>query len=124
MNKKIWLIILASISIIVVLFLTIRFFSEESQNSFNRSLQTTIGLKNGKVEVYVGQAVPVRRFFNVEKLSTAISTVGKTARNYRYGFGYIDSNKNNILDIEEKKRGKKYFELSEFSQYIYLDASN
>lgn len=107
---------------LVLLIGGIKYFSEESQNKFNRSLQTTMGMKNGKVEIYVGQAVPVRRFFNVEKLSTATSTDGDTARSYRYGFGYIDKNKNNILDSEEKQRGKRYFEFSEFAQYVYFDA--
>jgi len=112
-----------SIFIIFGIFLGVKYFSEENQNKFNRSLQTTMGIKEGKVEVYVGQDHPIRRFFNVEKLSTAIATGGEESRSYRYGFGYIDSNTNNILDPNEKKRGKKYFELSEYSQYIYLDAS-
>jgi len=124
MNGKQITMIIAGIFIVVLLFVGVKYFSEENQNIFNRSLQTTMGIKEGKVEVYVGQDHPIRRFFNVEKLSTAIATGGSEARPYRYGFGYIDKNKNNILDPDEKKRGKKYFELSEYSQYIYLDASN
>ena len=124
MNAKQIAMIVAGVLLVIFIFLGVRYFSEESQNSFNRSLQTTMGIKEGKVEVYVGQDHPVRRFFNVEKLSTAVATGGEIARSYRYGFGYIDSDRNNILDIKEKKRGKKYFELSEYSQYIYLDASN
>lgn len=118
------LMIAGGIILLIAILLGARYFSEESQNKFNRSLQTTMGIKDGKVEVYSGQAVPVRRFFNVEKLSTATSTDGDTPRTYRYGFGYIDRNTNNKLDPDEKKRGKKYFELAEYSQYIYLDASN
>jgi len=121
-NKQI-IIIIISVFLAISIFLAVKFFSEENQNSFNRGFQTTMGIKQGKVEVYVGQSTPVRRFFNVEKLSTAIATKGNSVRSYRYGFGYIDSNRNNILDMEEKRRGKKYFELSEFSQYIYLDAA-
>lgn len=122
MTGKQWILTGAGIFLAIVVFIGIKFFSEESQNSFNRSIQNTMGLKQGTVEVYVGQPSPVRQFFHVEKVSTVFESDGDLIKSY--GYGYIDQNKNGKLDPEEKKVGKKYFEVPSFSQYIYFDGSN
>jgi len=100
----------------ISIFIGIRLFSEEAQNKFERAIKATMGFPNGMVEIYVGQKQPVRRWLKVEKLTT------REGRDYRYGFGYIDSNNNGKLDPEEKKMGRRYFEVSPFAQYVYLDA--
>ncbi len=109
-------IILLSLS----LFIYFRFFfSQERINKISRTISTTLGLK-GVVEVYNGGKV-VKRFMQVEKLSTAYGTLDKKPRPYRYGFGYIDMNLDGILQDEEKKHGKSYFEIPEYTTYIYYE---
>jgi len=120
MNSNIW----KAITILIIaigLGLGIKFFSEETQNNISRSIGTMIGYKNGQVEIYVGQSKAVQTFFKVEKLSTAIATNGNEPRPYRFGFGYRDINHNDILDPEEIKLGKKYFEVPNYAQYVYFD---
>lgn len=95
------------------------FFTEESQNQMARKLSATLGMK-GVVEVYDGGKV-MRRFIDVEKLSTAYGTNDKSVRPYRYGYGYNDKNLDGTINEDEKSAGKVYFEFSEYSQYIYLE---
>jgi len=121
MNKREKVFILFLLTIVTIVMVMV--FSEESQNKISRAIGNSIGYKYGQVDIYIGQKEPVKTFLSVEKLSTAISTQGKDSRPYRFGFGYIDMNNNGILDENEKNRGKKYFELPNYSQYIYFDNS-
>jgi multidrug efflux pump subunit AcrB len=123
MRKEIYIGITVVI-IMLAIFLGIKFFSEEEQNIFMRKITTTIGYKEGEVRVFAGQQHPVFVVKNVEKLTTAFSSTGKEDRPYRFGFGYIDEDLDGKISEKEKKKGKKYFEIGPFTQYIYLDASN
>ena len=116
-------IIAISLLLVVGIFLGIKFFSEESQNKFARAIGNSMGYKNGQVNVYVGQKEPVMIFLGVEKLSTAIATEDNNVRPYRFGFGFIDLNKNSIIDTNERSAGKKYFELPNYAQYVYFNNS-
>ena len=119
MTTKQWVLTGIGIILAILLFIGIKFFSKESQNVFNRGIQNTMGLKYGTVEIYVGQPSPVRQFFYVEKVSTVFEGEDLVKS---YGYGYMDKNKNAKLDPEEKRRGKRYFEIPSFAQYIYFDA--
>lgn len=93
---------------------------EEKQNKINRYIQNWTGV-NGVIEVYSGGAL-VQRFMKIDKLSTAIATEGgNVARNYRYGYGYLDTNKNFKIDDDERK---VYFEVSDYSTYIFFENPN
>lgn len=59
---------------------------------FGRAIQNWIGT-NGVLETYAGDQL-VRRCIEVEKLSTAISTQGGTARPQRFGHGVFDEDLN------------------------------
>lgn len=92
--------------------------TQESQNQISRSIQNWTGT-NGVVEVYAGEKV-VRRFIQVDKLSTAYGTSDGQARPYRFGYGVLDENLNFVKDPEEKK---VYFELGEYTaQYIFFES--
>ncbi len=95
------------------------FFSQERINKISRVISTTLGV-NGVVEIYSGGKL-IKRFFQVEKLSTAYGTLDKKPRPYRYGFGYIDLNQNGKLETSEKEKGKSYFEIPEYSTYLYYE---
>lgn len=120
-NMKKIIFSFASILVVVLLILGLKLFSEENQNKFSRAISTTLGMKNGCVEIFIGHVTPVKRFLNVEKLSTAKGTDDGAPRPYRFGYGYIDANLNGKLDVNEKKIGKVYFEVPDFAQYIYFD---
>ena len=91
--------------------------TQETQNKFGRTIQNWTGT-NGVLDIYMGGKL-VQRFIKIDKLSTAISTDGNTPRNYRYGYGYLDTNYNYKKDVGEKKL---YFEISNFSTpYIFYD---
>ncbi len=89
---------------------------EEKQNKINRYIQNWTGV-NGVIEVYAGEKL-VKRFMKIDKLSTAMATEGNISRNYRYGYGYLDSNQNFKIDEGEKK---VYFEVSDYSTYIFFE---
>ncbi len=92
--------------------------TQESQNKFSRSIQNWTGT-NGVLDIYMGEKL-VKRFIKIDKLSTAQSTSGNLPRNYRYGYGYLDTNKNFKVDDGEKKL---YFEISGYSTpYIFYDS--
>jgi hypothetical protein len=99
------------------------FFSEEAQNKISRKLTTTFGTKEGCVELHSTTGVVYKRIFNVEKLSTAYGTDDGQPRPYRYGYGYFDLNLDNKLSQDEKERGKKYFEINDYTPTFYFDAS-
>ena len=58
----------------------------------------------------------------IDKLSTAVSTSGKEARDYRYGYGYLDANQNGTIEKSERK--KVYFEVGGFSNYVFYENPN
>lgn len=90
--------------------------TQEAQNQLGRSIQNWTGT-NGVLEVYAGDKV-VRRFLKIDKLSTAYGTADRQARTYRFGYGVFDGNLNNQVDAGEKK---VYFELSEYSNYVFFE---
>jgi len=106
--------------VILVAIASVLMFSactKEAQNKIGRSLQNWTGT-NGVLDIYMGGKL-VQRYVNINKLSTAISTDGNTPRNYRYGYGYLDTNFNFKADAGEKKL---YFEISNYSTpYIFYE---
>lgn len=124
MKNKTILITALVIFLSVSAFIGLKFFSEENQNKFSRAINTTLGMKDGCVEVFAGQRSAVKRWFNVEKFSTAFGTSDGQVRPYRYGYGYLDFNLNDKLDPEEKALGKGYFEVNDFSQAVYFERKN
>jgi len=89
--------------------------TQETQNSLSRSIQNWTGT-DGVLDVYAGNKL-VKRFIKIDKLSTAYGTTDSTARPYRYGYGYDDTNFNMKKDSGEKKT---YFEFSDYStSYIF-----
>lgn len=91
--------------------------TQETQNKFGRALQNWTGT-NGVLEVYAGDKL-VRRFIEIDKLSTAISTQGGEPRPYRFGYGVFDENLNMHRDQGE---AKVYFEFSDYStQYVFFE---
>jgi len=92
--------------------------TQETQNKIGRAVQNWTGT-DGVLEVYAGDKL-VKRFMKIDKLSTATSTGGKSARPYRFGYGYLDANLNSSVDPEERK--KVYFEFSDYStSYIFYE---
>ena len=90
--------------------------TQESQNRLGRSIQNWTGT-NGVVDVYAGEKL-VKRFIKIDKMSTATGTGDSEARSYRYGYGHIDANLNYQVDPGEKKT---YFEISDFSTYVFYE---
>jgi len=89
--------------------------TQETQNKIGRSIQNWTGT-DGVLDVYMGSKL-VQRFIKIDKLTTATSTDGNTPRNYRYGYGYLDTNFNYKVDKGEKKI---YFEISNYSTpYVF-----
>lgn len=93
--------------------------TQETQNKFNRSIQNWTGT-NGVLDIYAGEIL-VKRFIQIDKLSTANSTSGETiARPYRFGYGVLDANQNFKADEGERK---VYFEFSDYStNYIFYES--
>jgi hypothetical protein len=90
--------------------------TQEQQNKLGRDIQNWTGT-NGVLEVYAGEKL-VRRFIKVDKVSTALGTDDKMARAYRFGYGVLDENLNFIADPGEKK---VYFEVSDFTNYVFFE---
>lgn len=90
--------------------------TQESQNRIGRSIQNWTGT-DGVLDIYAGDKL-VKRFIKIDKMSTALGTVDQDARAYRYGYGHIDANFNFQVDPGEKK---SYFEVSDFSNYIFYE---
>ena len=92
--------------------------TQETQNKFGRGIQNWTGT-NGILEVYAGEKL-VKRFLQIDKLSTAEGTSSGGARPYRYGYGIMDTNLNGVQDNGEKK---VYFEFSDYStSYIFFES--
>ena len=114
--KKPALIILSLMSISILLSAC----TQETQNKFGRAVQNWTGT-NGVLEIYAGEKL-VKRFLEIDKLSTAVSTKGNAPRPYRFGYGIDDLNLNNQKDPNEQK---VYFEFSDYStSYIFFEKSN
>jgi hypothetical protein len=90
--------------------------TQEQQNKLGRDIQNWTGT-NGVLEVYAGDKV-VRRWLKVDKLSTALGTDDNKPRAYRFGYGVLDENLNFTADPTEKK---VYFEVSDFSHYVFFE---
>jgi len=91
--------------------------TQETQNKIGRGLQNWTGT-NGVLDIYMGGKL-VQRFIKIDKLTTAIATDGTETRNYRYGYGYLDTNFNFKRDDGEKKL---YFEISNYSTpYVFYE---
>jgi len=91
--------------------------TQETQNRLGRAVQNWTGT-NGVLEVYAGDKL-VKRFMQIDKLSTATATSGDGARPYRFGYGVLDVNLNGRVDKGEKK---VYFEFSDYStSYIFYE---
>jgi hypothetical protein len=90
--------------------------TQESQNQLGRSIQNWTGT-NGVLDVYAGEKLAMR-FIQVDKLSTALGTRDHNPRAYRYGYGVLDANQNYQADPGEKKT---YFEVSDFSTYVFYE---
>ena len=87
---------------------------------------TGLGLKesdlkaNSALNHYVIHELNCTPVLPFDKLSTAQSTSGNASRDYRYGYGYLDSNLNYKVDPGEKKI---YFEISGYATpYIFYDS--
>ncbi|RLA73021.1 MAG: hypothetical protein DRG30_06790 [Epsilonproteobacteria bacterium] len=101
----------------VVLMLFFAGCTQETQNSLSRSLQNWTGT-DGVLDVYAGDKL-VKRFININKLSTAYGSNDNGVRPYRYGYGIDDKNLNMTVDSGEKK---VYFEFSDYStSYIFYE---
>ncbi len=92
--------------------------TQETQNKLGRAVQNWTGT-NGVLEIYNGGTL-VRRFINIDKVSTATGTSDGQPRPYRFGYGVMDENLNGLKDPGEKK---VYFEFSDYSTaYIFYEA--
>ena len=96
--------------------LTLAGCTQEQQNKLGRDIQNWTGT-NGVLEVYAGDKV-IRRFLKVDKLSTALGTDDNRPRAYRFGYGVLDENLNFAVEPTEKK---VYFEVSDFSTYVFFE---
>ena len=112
MKQKYYLLLIAACA----LALCLAACTKESQNRISRSIQNWTGT-DGVLDIYAGDKL-VKRFIKIDKMSTALGTGDSEARAYRYGYGYIDSNLNYQVDPGEKK---VYFEVSDFSTYIFYE---
>jgi hypothetical protein len=96
--------------------LTLAACTQERQNQLKRDIQNWTGT-DGVLEVYAGDKL-VKRFLKIDKLSTALGTDDKAARAYRFGYGVLDENLNGTVDSGEKR---VYFEVSDFSNYVFFE---
>jgi len=91
--------------------------TQETQNKLSRSIQNWTGT-NGTLEVYAGDKL-VKKFINIDKLSTATGTDDGVTRPYRFGYGILDKNFNSKKDAGEER---VYFEFSDYStSYIFYE---
>ena len=94
--------------------------TQETQNKLGRAVQNWTGT-NGVLDIYAGEKL-VKRFIQIDKLSTAVSTDGDHPRPYRFGYGVDDLNFNSKKDAGESE---VYFEFSDYStSYVFYQQSN
>jgi hypothetical protein len=91
--------------------------TQEQQNKLGRNIQNWTGT-NGVLEIYAGDKL-VRRFIQVDKLSTGMGTDDSLPRDYRYGYGVLDENLNFVVDAGEKK---VYFEVGGRGNYVFFES--
>ena len=105
------------LSLLAVALLLLSGCTQETQNKLSRSIQNWTGT-NGTLEVYAGDKL-VKKFIDIDKLSTASGTDDGVTRPYRYGYGILDKNFNSKKDEGEKR---VYFEFSDYStSYIFYE---
>ncbi|HIM94855.1 MAG TPA: hypothetical protein EYM49_07485 [Campylobacterales bacterium] len=105
------------LSLFAVTLLLLGGCTQETQNKLSRSIQNWTGT-NGTLEVYAGNKL-VKKFIDIDKLSTASGTDDGVIRPYRYGYGVLDKNFNSKKDDDEKR---VYFEFSDYStSYIFYE---
>ena len=105
------------LAVTVALVVLVAGCTQETQNKFGRAIQNWTGT-NGVLEIYAGDKL-VRRFIEIDKLSTAVATQGSSARPYRFGYGVFDENLNMHRDPGE---AKVYFEFSDYSTpYVFFE---
>ncbi|MEY2688718.1 MAG: hypothetical protein RL375_2916 [Pseudomonadota bacterium] len=108
----------AALGVLVAAGLMLGACTQERQNEIKRGIQNWTGT-NGVLEVYAGDKL-VRRFLKIDKMSTAYGTDEKVARPYRYGYGVLDENLNNVADDNEKR---VYFEISDYgTPYVFFES--
>jgi hypothetical protein len=92
--------------------------TQETQNQLSRAVQNWTGT-NGVLEVFGGGKV-VKRFLEIDKISTGLGTKDSVPRSYRFGYGVLDANLNGVKDPGERK---VYFEFSDFSTpYVFFES--
>jgi len=105
------------LSLLAVVLLLLGGCTQETQNKLSRSIQNWTGT-NGTLEVYAGDKL-VKKFIDIDKLSTASGTDDGVTRPYRYGYGILDKNFNSKKDAGEQR---VYFEFSDYStSYIFYE---
>jgi hypothetical protein len=105
------------LSILIAFILLLGGCTQETQNKLSRSIQNWTGT-NGVLEIYAGDKL-VKRFMDIDKLTTATGTDNGKDRPYRFGYGYNDKNLNGKRDKGEEK---VYFEFSDYStNYIFYE---
>ncbi|WP_206666410.1 hypothetical protein [Pseudodesulfovibrio senegalensis] len=72
---------------------------------------------NGVVEIFDGDRL-ARRYMGIDELSTLRRVKNGMEQVCRAGRGYLDANLNFMVDPDEKK---VYFEISEFTNYIFFE---
>jgi hypothetical protein len=91
--------------------------TQETQNEIGRTVRNWTGT-NGILEVYAGDKL-VKRFMNIDKLTTASGTKNGEPRPYRYGYGVLDANFDGQPDPGAKQI---YFEISDYStSYVFYE---
>lgn len=91
--------------------------TQETQNKLGRAIKNWTGT-DGVLEIYAGDKL-VRRFVQIDKLSTASATQGSGSRPYRFGYGVLDENLNMRPDETEQR---VYFEFSDYStSYVFFE---
>jgi len=105
-----------SASLVFIAALSLSACTQEQQNKIGRGIQNWTGT-DGVLEVYSGDKL-VRRFLKVDKISTALGTDDSKAREYRYGYGFLDANLNMQVDPSEKR---VYFEFSNYSTIVFFE---
>lgn len=114
MNKS-----LTKVLLMTTMILSISACTQETQNKLGRAVQNWTGT-DGVLEIYAGERL-VKRFIQIDKLSTAVSTHGDAPRPYRFGYGVDDLNLNGQKDSGEKS---VYFEFSDYStSYVFFEKS-
>ena len=94
--------------------------TQETQNELGRAVQNWTGT-NGVLELYAGDKL-VKRFLQIDKLSTAKGTDDGEPRPYRFGYGVLDANLNGVADPGEKM---VYFEFSDYgASYVFYEDPN